>query len=103
MTRVLGPRERPFDEQNVGAGSAVELIDARELSPVLLRRARPAVALVLAMGGLYAVMATVEIYQTVPFPSMVAGYSLALASSRRTTILAGLAVVPFVVAASPGW
>ena len=28
MTRVLGPRERPFDEQNVGAGSAVELIDA---------------------------------------------------------------------------
>ena len=28
VTRVLGPRERPFDEQNVGAGSAVELIDA---------------------------------------------------------------------------
>ena len=27
-------------------------------------------------------MATVEIYQTVPFPSMVAGYSLALVSSR---------------------
>ena len=64
-----------------------------------MRRSRPAVALVLAMGGLYAVMATVEIYQTVPFPSMVAGYSLALASSRRITILAGLALVPFVVAA----
>ena len=28
VTRVLGPRERPFDGQNVGAGSAVELIDA---------------------------------------------------------------------------
>ena len=59
----------------------------------------PALALVLAMAGLYAVMAKVEIYQTVPFPSMVAGYSLALVSSRRTTILAGLALVPFVVGA----
>ena len=68
-------------------------------APVLLRRTRPGLALVLAMAGLYAVMATVEIYQTVPFPSMVAGYSLALVSSRRTTILAGLALVPFVVAA----
>ncbi len=28
VTRVLGSRERLFDEQNVGAGSAVELIDA---------------------------------------------------------------------------
>ena len=28
VTRVLGPRERLFDGQNVGAGSAVELIDA---------------------------------------------------------------------------
>ena len=28
VTRVLGLRERPFDGQNVGAGSAVELIDA---------------------------------------------------------------------------
>ena len=68
-------------------------------TPVLLRRARPWLALVLAMAGLYGVMATVDIYQTVPFPSMVAGYSLALVSSRRTTILAGLALVPFVVAA----
>jgi signal transduction histidine kinase len=68
-------------------------------APVLLRRTRPGLALVLAMAGLYAVMSKVEIYQTVPFPSMVAGYSLALASSRRTTILAGLALVPFVVAA----
>jgi hypothetical protein len=28
VTRVLGPRERRFDQQNIGAGSAVELIDA---------------------------------------------------------------------------
>ena len=28
VTRVRGPRERDFDEQNIGAGSAIELIDA---------------------------------------------------------------------------
>lgn len=28
VTRLKGPRERDFDEQNIGAGSAVELIDA---------------------------------------------------------------------------
>jgi signal transduction histidine kinase len=68
-------------------------------APVVLRRHRPGLALVLAMGALYAVMATVDIYQTVPFPSMVAGYSLALATDRRTTVLAGLALVPPVIGA----
>jgi signal transduction histidine kinase len=67
--------------------------------PVLLRRTRPGLALVLGVLTLYVVMAVVDIYQTVPFPSMVAGYSLALASDRRTTILAGLALVPPVIAA----
>jgi hypothetical protein len=28
VTRVKGPRERDFDEQNIGAGSAIELVDA---------------------------------------------------------------------------
>ena len=28
ITRILGPRERRFDQQNVGAGSAIELVDA---------------------------------------------------------------------------
>jgi hypothetical protein len=28
VTRIKGPRERDFDEQNIGAGSAIELIDA---------------------------------------------------------------------------
>jgi hypothetical protein len=28
VTRVMGPRERDFDEQNIGAGTAIELIDA---------------------------------------------------------------------------
>jgi signal transduction histidine kinase len=62
--------------------------------PVLIRRQRPLLALVLGMVTLYAVMAVVDIYQTVPFPTMVAGYSVALANSRRTTVLVGLALVP---------
>jgi hypothetical protein len=28
LTRIRGPRERDFDQQNIGAGSAIELIDA---------------------------------------------------------------------------
>ncbi len=62
--------------------------------PVLIRRQRPLLAVVAGMVTLYVVMAVVDIYQTVPFPTMVAGYSLALASSRRTTVLVGLALVP---------
>jgi signal transduction histidine kinase len=67
--------------------------------PVLIRRQRPLLALVAGMATLYVVMATVDIYQTVPFPTMVAGYSVALVTSRRTTILVGLALVPPVVLA----
>lgn len=28
VTRILGPRERRFDQQNIGAGTAIELVDA---------------------------------------------------------------------------
>jgi len=62
--------------------------------PVLIRRQRPLLSLVAGMATLYAVMAVVDIYQTVPFATMVAGYSVALVSSRRTTVLVGLALVP---------
>lgn len=67
--------------------------------PVLIRRKQPMSALVLGMVTLYVVMAAVDIYQTVPFPTMMAGYAVALAYDRRTTILTGLLLVPFVVAA----
>ena len=65
--------------------------------PVLIRRQRPLLALVAGMVTLYVVMFTVDIYQTVPFPAMVAGYSVALTSSRRTTVRVGLALIPPVV------
>ena len=62
--------------------------------PVLIRRQRPLLALVAGMLTLYVVMAVVDIYETVPFPSMVAGYCVALVHSRRTTVIVGLALVP---------
>jgi signal transduction histidine kinase len=65
--------------------------------PVLIRRQRPLLALVAGMVALYIVMLTVDIYQTVPFPTMLAGYCVALTSSRRTTVGIGLALVPPVV------
>jgi len=95
MLVELWQSERPDTEISPLSVTVVVLA----VLPVLVRRQRPALSLVLAMAMLYAVMATTDIYQTVPFPSMVAGYSLARTSSRRTTVLAGLALVPFVVAA----
>ncbi|CAA9342694.1 MAG: Two-component system sensor histidine kinase [uncultured Nocardioidaceae bacterium] len=68
-------------------------------APVLLRHRHPALSLTLAMVMVYGVMVVVDIHQTVPFPSMVAGYCLALVSTRRQTVLAGLVLVPFVVGA----
>ena len=65
--------------------------------PVLIRRRWPLVSLAAGMVTLFGVMSVVDIYQTVPFPTMVAGYSVALVSSRRTTILVGLALVPPVI------
>jgi signal transduction histidine kinase len=51
------------------------------------------------MAGLYVVFVFIDVHNTVPFSSMVCGYSLALVVDRRHAILAGLALVPFVVGA----
>jgi signal transduction histidine kinase len=67
--------------------------------PLLVHRRWPGWALVAAMAGLYLVMSVSAIHQTVPLPSMVTGFFLATRVDRRTAILAGLAVVPFVLLA----
>jgi signal transduction histidine kinase len=67
--------------------------------PTLLRRTHPGWALVLCMAGLYLVFMFIDVHNTVPFSSMVCGYSLALVVDRRRAIQAGLALVPFVVGA----
>ncbi|WP_230486782.1 sensor histidine kinase [Nocardioides anomalus] len=73
------------------------LLIALASAAVLLRGVHPAWVLVYGMVTLYAVLGVVDIYQTAPFPTMVAGYRLALTTSRRTTILTGLALMPFVL------
>jgi signal transduction histidine kinase len=64
----------------------------------VLRRHHPGWALLGSMLALVPLQAVIPIYQTIPFPSMVAGYSLALVAERRTVVLAGLAVAPAVLA-----
>lgn len=67
--------------------------------PVLWWRTRPFASLVAAMVLLYGVLSTANIYQVAPAPSMLAGFAVAVTASRRTTVLVGLALVPFVLLA----
>jgi signal transduction histidine kinase len=90
MLVELGKSEKA--DTQIDAVSVIVIVLAA--LPVLIRRQRPLLALVAGMATLYLVMAVVDIYQTVPFPTMVAGYSVALVSSRRTTVIVGLALVP---------
>lgn len=67
--------------------------------PTLLRRTHPGWGLALCMALLYVVFLFVDVHNTVPFSSMLCGYSLALVVDRRRALLAGLVLVPFVVGA----
>jgi signal transduction histidine kinase len=67
--------------------------------PTLLRRTHPGWGLVLCMAALYVVFVFIDVHNTVPFPSMVCGYGLAVVVDRRRAVLAGLALAPFVVGA----
>ena len=67
--------------------------------PTLTRHRHPGWSLAACMALLYAVLAIVDVHYTAPFSSMLCGYSLALAVDRRRVVLAGLALVPAVVAA----
>jgi signal transduction histidine kinase len=67
--------------------------------PTLTRHRHPGWSLVACMALLYAVLAVVDVHYTAPFPSMLCGYSLALVADRRRVLMAGLGLVPAVVAA----
>jgi signal transduction histidine kinase len=67
--------------------------------PTLTRHRHPGWSLVACMVLLYAVLVVVDVHNTAPFSSMLCGYSLALVVDRRRVVLAGLALVPAVVAA----
>lgn len=67
--------------------------------PTLVRRQHPVIGLVGSMATLYVVIGMLEIYQTVPFASMLCGYSVALVVDRRRAMMMGVTLVPFVLLA----
>jgi signal transduction histidine kinase len=67
--------------------------------PTLTRHRRPGWSMVACMVLLYAELAIVDVHNTAPFSSMLCGYSLALVADRRRVLVAGIALVPAVVAA----
>ncbi|CCH89620.1 Two component integral membrane sensor signal transduction histidine kinase [Modestobacter italicus] len=66
--------------------------------PVLLRRDRPVLAMVLAMTTLLGVTTTAEIYQTIPIPAVLCAYALADRLGRTAALWTGAATAPVVVA-----
>ena len=71
-------------------------------SPVaLLRSRRPGWALGLSMLALVPLQLVLPIYQTIPIPSMVAGYSYAVVADRRRAVLAASLVVTLAACVRP--
>ena len=78
--------------------AAVAVIVLAVLPVALLRSRRPGWALGLSMLALVPLQLVLPIYQTIPIPSMVAGYSYAVVADRRRAVLAASLVAPAVVA-----
>lgn len=75
------------------------------VAPVLIRRRNPELALAGCLVGLFAVCLLTGIYRTIPFPSVLCGYTLAATRSRRRSIemgiLTGIAVLFIIGTLSP--
>ncbi|WP_229052936.1 sensor histidine kinase [Aeromicrobium sp. Leaf350] len=67
-------------------------------APVMLRRRAPGVAFAACLLLLFPLFAAVDIYQTIPFPSVVTAYALALRGSRVQVLAAWVAASATVVA-----
>lgn len=66
-------------------------------APVLFRRDHPVPAMACAVLALFGITSTSGIYETIPIPSVICGYALAVRLGRRAAIWAGLLVAPVVV------
>ncbi|QIK67276.1 sensor histidine kinase [Nocardioides sp. HDW12B] len=78
--------------------AAVAVIVLAVLPVALLRSRRPGWALALSMLALVPLQMVIPIHQTIPIPSMVAGYSYAVVADRRRAVLAASLVAPAVLA-----
>lgn len=65
--------------------------------PLLGRRRRPLLVLVLSVASMFAVSWVSFTKNTIPFPSMLAGYAYALTVGRRRTLIAGVVIALIVV------
>lgn len=78
--------------------AAVAVIVLAVLPVALLRSRRPGWALTFSMLALVPLQMVLPIYQTIPIPSMVAGYSYAVVADRRRAVVAAAIVAPAVLA-----
>lgn len=67
-------------------------------APVMLRRTRPGLAFTACLLLLLPLFTVIDIYRTVPLPSVVTAYALALRGSRRQVLTAWVAASVTVVA-----
>ena len=67
------------------------------VAPLLVRRTHPIVALVACFLALFLLESLIEIYQTIPLPAMLAGYSVARSVDRRRALALGVVLVPVVM------
>lgn len=66
--------------------------------PVLVRRAAPVTAYVVAFVLLFGIIETVSVYNTLAFPVVICAFSLANRYGRRAALVTGVCTVPVVLA-----
>jgi signal transduction histidine kinase len=88
--------EARIDDTTDVDGVTVALV-VTAVAPLLVRRRHPIAALVGCFLALFALEVVIEIYQTIPLPAMLAGYTVARKGDRRRAILLGVVLVPVVL------
>jgi signal transduction histidine kinase len=73
------------------------LVVTAAAAPVLLRRRHPGLAYAGCLLGVVALSSVIGIYLTIPYPSVLTAYSLAVAWGLRGAVVAGVLTVPVVL------
>lgn len=83
------------DDTDLSPLSALAIVAAA--APVMFRRRRPGLAFAACLLLLFPLFSVIDIYQTIPFPSVVTAYALALRGSRVQVLAAWAAASTVVV------
>jgi signal transduction histidine kinase len=73
------------------------LVVGAAVAPVLLRRRHPGIAYAGCLAALIGLTSVTDIYLTIPYPSVLTAYCLAVAWGLRRALVAGLLTVPVVL------